>query len=55
MVQEQGIKSLEHKIDALSKGTNEDDDIDCDDPELNELLVENTKLKHRLAVLNKVN
>lgn len=30
-----------------------DDDND-DDAELNELIVENTKLKHRLAVLNKV-
>lgn len=31
------------------------DDDDSGDAELNELILENTKLKNRLAVLNKVN
>lgn len=49
-VQEQSIRSLEQNIEALSN-VNVDAD---DDPELNELIIENTKLKHRLAILNKV-
>lgn len=49
-VQEQGIKTLEQNIEALSK-----DNVECeDDIELNELITENTKLKHRLVILNKV-
>lgn len=44
------MEKLKQSIDALSKNSIEDDD----DAELNELIVENTKLKHRLVVLNKV-
>lgn len=49
-VQEQGIIALQQNIEALSKNSLENED----DRELNELIVENTKLKHRLAILQKV-
>lgn len=51
-MQENGIATLKRNIDALAT---DDGFNDEDDAELNELIVENTKLKHRLAILNKVN
>lgn len=44
------MRAFKHKIEALDNDVYNDDN----DTELNELLTENNKLKHRLAILNKV-
>lgn len=50
VVQEEEIQSIRREIKQIADGNALDDDR-----ELNELIVENTKLKHRLIILNKVN
>lgn len=49
MPQEAEIQSIRREIQQIADG-----EAPYDDNELNELVTENTKLKHRLIILNKV-
>jgi hypothetical protein len=53
-LQEAEIKLLVHEIKELQLGNNNDNSSDGVPAELAELLLQNTKLKHRLAVLKRV-
>lgn len=48
-LQEDEIQSVRREIQQIADGNGLDDDS-----QLNELIMQNTKLKHRLIILNKV-
>jgi hypothetical protein len=54
LLQEAEIKFLVQEIKKLQHGNNSDSSSDGVSAELAELLLQNTKLKHRLAVLKRV-
>jgi hypothetical protein len=54
LLQEAEIKFLVQEIKNLQHGNNSDISSDGVSAELAELLLQNTKLKHRLAILKRV-
>jgi hypothetical protein len=54
LLQEAEIKLLVQEIKKLQHGSNNDSSSDGVPAELTELLLQNTKLKHRLAILKRV-
>jgi hypothetical protein len=54
LLQEAEIKFLVQEIKNLQHGSNSDSSPDGASAELAELFLQNTKLKHRLAILKRV-